>query len=327
VLAARPTPGTPASGLVAPWLRPAPPERGTWPARTCGCVPERAAASRTRPRWPRQRRRRRLELFGRRRPLLGDSDPPPHRRSGPLRTRASSPPLQSSDAEPARDQSSRGQPRTLTVATGRRHKRANSEGRTSPDACFLGEQERRARRSSRPPRVRRRRVLPRECERRGRAALAPPSWQSASPCRPWQTPPGASSRAAGQLTLIRSAVAASAAYQWPEAAGHGQLLPSTGSVLELAAGRRYSRTASQDPASTRPGACWLSAQSASPERSSLSTVLSRKQVSRPAPRLQPGSSGAATDYCRGVSAEPGVPQGQLRMAFSQQSWTAVVVAT
>jgi hypothetical protein len=41
------------------------------------------------------------------------------------------------------------------------------------------------------------------------------------------------------------------------------------------------------------------AQSASPERSSLSAVLSRKQVSRPAPRLQPGSSGAATDYCRG----------------------------
>jgi hypothetical protein len=258
--------------------------------------------------------------------LLGECDRQRRSQSRATRARASSP-TRSRDARPREDESDRADRGSRTLEIGRRHKRANSEGRTSPDACFLGEQERRARRSSRPPRVRRRRVLPRECERRGRAALAPPSWQSASPCRPWQTPPGASSRAAGQLTLIRSAVAASAAYQWPEAAGHGQLLPSTGSVLELAAGRRYSRTASQDPASTRPGACWLSAQSASPERSSLSTVLSRKQVSRPAPRLQPGSSGAATDYCRGVSAEPGVPQGQLRMAFSQQSWTAVVVAT
>jgi hypothetical protein len=43
----------------------------------------------------------------------------------------------------------------------------------------------------------------------------PPFVQSASPRRPWQTPPGASSRAAGQLTLIRSAVAASAAMRRP----------------------------------------------------------------------------------------------------------------
>jgi len=55
-----------------------------------------------------------------------------------------------------------------TAEFGRRHERANSEGRTSPDACFLGEQERRARRSSRPPRVSRQRVLPRDCASQGR---------------------------------------------------------------------------------------------------------------------------------------------------------------
>ena len=60
----------------------------------------------------------------------------------------------------------------MDAAVGRRHERANSEGRTSPDACFLGEQERRARRSSRPPRVSRRRVLPRDSERAVLVALA-----------------------------------------------------------------------------------------------------------------------------------------------------------
>jgi hypothetical protein len=50
------------------------------------------------------------------------------------------------------------------------------------------------------------------CVRSGRSRRSD-AWQSASPRRPWQTPPGASSRAAGQLTLIRSAVAGSAANQ------------------------------------------------------------------------------------------------------------------
>ena len=55
------------------------------------------------------------------------------------------------------------------TALGRRHERAKSEGWTSPDAWFLGEQERRARPSSRPSRVTRQRVLPRESKRRVRA--------------------------------------------------------------------------------------------------------------------------------------------------------------
>ena len=55
-------------------------------------------------------------------------------------------------------------------------------------------------------------------------------------------------------------VAASAAYQKPETMCHGQLLPSTRSERELAAGCRSSLTARQDPASTRHGACSLSAR-------------------------------------------------------------------
>ena len=52
-----------------------------------------------------------------------------------------------------------------TLETGRRHERAKCEGRTRPDAWFLGKQERRARLSSRPSRVTRQRVLPRESTR------------------------------------------------------------------------------------------------------------------------------------------------------------------
>ena len=55
-----------------------------------------------------------------------------------------------------------------TPPSGRRHERAKTEGRTSPDAWFLGKQERRARPSSRPSRVTRQRVLPRVSKRRVR---------------------------------------------------------------------------------------------------------------------------------------------------------------
>jgi len=61
----------------------------------------------------------------------------------------------------------------LAPPHGRRHERANSEGRTSPDAWFLGEQERRARRSSRPSRVTRQRVLPRDCASQPSASRSP----------------------------------------------------------------------------------------------------------------------------------------------------------
>ena len=58
-----------------------------------------------------------------------------------------------------------------TPPSGRKHEPATSEGGASPDACFLGEQERRARSSSRPPRVGLRRVLPRGSERAASALL------------------------------------------------------------------------------------------------------------------------------------------------------------
>jgi hypothetical protein len=62
----------------------------------------------------------------------------------------------------------------LALGIGRRHERAKSEGRTSPDAWFLAKQERRARPSSRPSRVTRQRALPRDSERAVLARLALP---------------------------------------------------------------------------------------------------------------------------------------------------------
>ena len=81
--------------------------------------------------------------------------------------------LQSRGPSGRESRSSRAAPSPRTFGCGRRHERANSEGRTSPDACFLGEQERRARRSSRPPRVSRQRVLPRDCASQGRRPHGP----------------------------------------------------------------------------------------------------------------------------------------------------------
>ena len=74
-------------------------------------------------------------------------------------------------AQPGRARSAASSAVTAALATGRRHQRAKSEGRTRPNACFLGEQERRARLSSRPPRVSRLRVLPRESASEGHARL------------------------------------------------------------------------------------------------------------------------------------------------------------
>jgi len=96
-------------------------------------------------------------------------DLPKQSRPGPARAPVSgawSPvtamsPTQSRGATWRADESDRARPPSPTLEIGRRHERATREGRTSPDACFLGEQERRARRSSRAPRVSRRRVLPR----------------------------------------------------------------------------------------------------------------------------------------------------------------------
>ena len=70
-----------------------------------------------------------------------------------------------------RERSSRTADRHVVRACGRRHERAKSEGRTSPDAWFLGKQERRARASSRPSRVTCQRVLPRASERPDSALL------------------------------------------------------------------------------------------------------------------------------------------------------------
>ena len=79
----------------------------------------------------------------------------------------------------------------VTIPLGRRHERANSEGRTSPDAWFLGKQERRARRSSRPPRVTRQRVLPRDCASQGRWPHGSRQARSCL-CSPWRPPEGES---------------------------------------------------------------------------------------------------------------------------------------
>ena len=117
-----------------------------------------------------------------------------------------------------------------------------------------------------------------ESKRRAPSALAPPFWQSTSPRRPQRGSPSASSLAAGQLTPSRSAMAASAAIRKPETTSHGQLLPSTRSELELAAGCRFSRTASQDPGSTRHGACALSARCRARRVADEMPVRQRRQV-------------------------------------------------
>ena len=67
------------------------------------------------------------------------------------------------------------------LSCGRRHERAKSEGRADPHAWFLGKQERRARPSSRPSRVTRQRVLPRESDTDLSAAFPLPS----RPVRCW----------------------------------------------------------------------------------------------------------------------------------------------
>ena len=125
-------------------------------------------------------------------------------RSGdPAVVEAGTPPGRRHDR--VRGQSARPIGTLVTIAVGRRHKQANSEGRTSPDACFLGEQERRARRSSRPPRVRRRRVLPRDRSRppefvRALAFVARHSSDSGRRARESSRPLGADLVAGGLYT-------------------------------------------------------------------------------------------------------------------------------
>ena len=77
------------------------------------------------------------------------------------------------------------------TALGRRHERAKSEGWTSPDAWFLGKHERRARPSSRPSCVSRRRVLPRDCASQGRRLHGPRPGRSCL-CSLWRPPDGES---------------------------------------------------------------------------------------------------------------------------------------